>query len=61
MSRRRTSSINIRNFSGGVSLRTSRPVFVTSILHPVGVNGLQACTATYFVPSVCIFQGHSRS
>src|SRR5215831_18678960 len=60
MSRRRTSSINILNFIGTTSLRTSRPLSITSMLPRLGVGGLQASTATYFVPSVsCVFRGHS--
>src|SRR5262249_28263743 len=61
MSRRRTSSINIRNFIGTTSLRTSRPVSITSMLPRVGVGGSPAFTATYFVPSVSYaIRGHSR-
>src|SRR6516165_5816032 len=60
MSRRRTSSINIRNFIGTTSLRTSRPLSITSMLPRVGVGGLQASTTTYFVRSVsCAFRSHS--
>src|SRR6516164_6971954 len=59
-SRRRTSSINIRNFIGTTSLRTSRPLSITSMLPRVGVGGLQASTTTYFVRSVsCAFRSHS--
>src|SRR6516165_8261626 len=62
MSRRRTSSINILNFIGTTSLRTSRPLSITSMLPRLGVGGLQASTATYFVPSVSYaIRGHSRS
>ena len=44
------------------SLRTSRSLSVTSMLPRAGVSGLQAYTATYFVPNVsCTFRGHSRS
>src|SRR5262249_2198933 len=58
----RTSSINIRNFIGTTSLRTSRALLVTSMSPRVGVGGLQASTATYFVPSVSYaIRGHSRS
>src|SRR5262249_37908088 len=61
MSRRRTSSINIRNFIGTTSLRTSRPLSITSMLPRVGVGGSPASTATYFVPSVSYaIRGHSR-
>src|SRR6516225_2119637 len=61
MSRRRTSWINIRNFIGTTSLRTSRPLSVTSMLPRVGVGGSRASTATYFVPSVSYaIRGHSR-
>src|SRR5262249_49107180 len=50
-----------RNFIGTTSLRTSRPLSVTSMLPRVGVGGLQASTATYFVPSVSYaIRGHSR-
>src|SRR5512133_2003735 len=52
MSRRRTSSRNIRNFIGTTSLRTSRPLSTTSMLPRVGVGGSPASTAMYFVPSV---------
>ena len=61
MSRRRTSWINIRNFIGTTSLRTSRPLSVTSMLPRVDVGGSRASTATYFVPSVSYaIRGHSR-
>src|ERR1700757_4404307 len=61
MSRRRTSSINIRNFIGTTSLRTSRPLSITSMLPRVGVGGLRASTAMYFVLSVSYaIRGHSR-
>src|SRR5262249_14974831 len=60
MSRRRTSSINIRNFIGTTSLCTSRLLSATSMLPRVGVGGLRASTATYFVPSVSYaIRGHS--
>src|SRR5215831_8620689 len=61
MSRRRTSLTNIRNFIGTTSLRTSRPLSIISMLPRVGAGGLQASTATYFVPSVsCVIRGHSH-
>src|SRR6516165_10153056 len=61
MSRRRTSLTNIRNFIGTTSLRTSRLLSITSMLLRVGAGGLQASTATYFVPSVsCAIRGHSH-
>src|SRR5262249_34593956 len=54
--------INIRNFIGTTSLRTSRPLSATSMSPRVGVGGLQASTATYFVPSVSYaIRGHSPS
>src|SRR5262249_45562117 len=60
MSRRRTSSINIRNFIGTTSLRTSRPLSSTSMLRRAGGGGSQASTATYFVPNVSYaIRGHS--
>jgi len=53
------SSINIRNFIGTTSLRTSRLLSATSML-PRGVGGLRASTTTYFVPSVSYaIRGHS--
>src|SRR5215467_3270391 len=62
MSRRRTSSINIRNFIGKASLRTSRLLSVTSMSPRADVGGLQASTATCFVPSVISpFRGLSRN
>src|SRR6516164_11709542 len=61
MSRRRTSLTNIRNFIGTTSLPTSRPLSITSMLPRVGAGGLQASTATYFVPSVsCAIRGRSH-
>src|SRR5271157_3108173 len=62
MNRRPTSSINIRNFIGTASVRISIPLSATSILPRVDDGGLQASTATYFVPSVNFaFRGHRRS
>src|SRR5262249_2218623 len=44
------------------SLRTSRPLSITSMLPRVGVCGSQASTATYFVPSVSYaIRGHRSS
>ena len=47
---------------GTTSLRTSRPQSITSMLPRVGVGGLQASTATYFVLSASYaIRGHSHS
>src|SRR6478609_442587 len=62
MNRQQTSSINIRNFIGTESHRTSRPLSVISMLPRADAGGLQASTVTYFVLSVsCAIRGHSRS
>src|SRR6516165_10672821 len=62
MNRQQTSSINIRNFIGTESRRTSRPLSVISMLPRADASGLQASTVTYFVLSVsCAIRDHSRS
>src|SRR6476660_9414455 len=62
MKRQQTSSINIRNFIGTESRRTSRPLSVISMLPRADAGGLQASTVTYFVLSVsCAIQDHSCS
>src|SRR5215510_5611158 len=62
MRHRQISSINIRNFIGTESRRTSRPLSVISMLPRAGAGGLQASTVTYFVPSAsCAIRDHSRS
>src|ERR1700738_3749025 len=62
MNRRPTSSINIRNFIGTASVRIYIPLSATSTLPQVGVGGLPASTATYFVPSVNFaFRARKRS
>src|SRR6266576_5494351 len=62
MNRQLTSSINIRNFIGTESRRTSRLPSVISMLPRADAGGLQASTVMYFVPSVsCAIRDHSRS
>src|SRR4029450_12925583 len=62
MNRRQTSSINIRNFIGTESRRTSRPLSVILMLLRADAGGLQASTVTYFVLSVsCAIRDHSGS
>src|SRR5258707_14226055 len=62
MKRQQTSWINIRNFIGTESRRTSRPLSVIAMLPRAGAGGLQASTVTYFVPSAsCAIRDHSHS
>src|SRR3974390_2735169 len=61
MNRRLISSINIRSFIGTASVHISIPLSATSMLPRVGVGGLRASTATYFVLSVNFaFRGQRR-
>jgi hypothetical protein len=49
-------------FVEGQTVRISIPLSATSMLPRVGAGGLQASTATYFVPTVNFaFQGQRRS
>src|SRR4029450_7988174 len=62
MNRQQTSSINIRNFIGTESRRTSRPRSVISMLPRADAGGFKASTVIYFVLSVsCAIRDRSDS